>query len=104
MPREQINYPDRYETLPDGMSVDPNAAPRDRADEEPSLHVNWDNDGLVQVSINMTTDRIKRWSEHLNDAAVSHSAFYTPILTRTEINKLIRTLRIARDKAYGRDE
>lgn len=104
MPRQQINFPERYETPPDGMFADGHGTPPDRADEEPSLHVNWDNDhGLVQVSLNMTTERIKRWAEHLTDH-VSHSAFYTPALTRGEINTLIRTLRTARDKAYGRDE
>lgn len=91
MPREQINYI----TVP----------VHDRADEEPTLHVNWDNDqGLVQVSLNMTTERYVRWAERLDPAVVSHTSQYTPILTRSEINRLIRVLRTARDKAYGKDE
>ena len=29
---------------------------------------------------------------------------YSPVLTRSDVNKLIRILRRARDQAYGRDE
>jgi hypothetical protein len=102
MPREQINYPDRHKLVTDGTAANPEIP--DRADEEPTLHVNWDNDHcLVQVSLNMTAERIKRWADQL-DGSVSHSAFYTPALTRGDINRLIRVLRTARDKAYGRDE
>lgn len=32
------------------------------------------------------------------------SQLFTPVLERHEINKLIHTLRRARDAAYGRDE
>lgn len=38
------------------------------------------------------------------DNSVSHTSIFTPALNRSEINKLIRSLRTARDKAYGRDE
>lgn len=91
MPREQINY------------TEPNT--RNREDEEATLHVNWTagDAGYVQVSLNLTAERIKEWADQLDDS-VSHTAFYTPALNRTEINKLIRVLRTARDRAHGRDE
>lgn len=98
MPREQINYPRKIEVL-QASSDEPESIKIDW--EDPTLHVNWDSN-YVQVSINLTAARIKLWADQLDGE--THSAFYTPELSRQEINKLIRVLRTARDKAYGRDE
>lgn len=114
MPREQINYPNTTGIvidnkgnehvyiegipLPDGSIVF----------TDPSLNVNWqtqnpDIPGHVQLSLSMESAYLKSLAHSL-DPTVTHTAIYTPVLSRKELNKLIRVLRVARDKAYGRDE
>jgi len=111
MPREQINFP-----KPDSLIIDrfgheiENESDVDVPDSaavltDPELHVSWSPEsigGHVQVSLNMEAEFLKRNAADLE--GVSHRALYTPSLSRKEINKLIRVLRLARDKAYGRDE
>jgi hypothetical protein len=109
MPREQINFPstkmlminDRGEE----REIEPGAELPDGSKlvADPELSVSWMPDGHVQVSINMEAEFIKHLSTGMTEGA-THNAVYTPSLSRQEINKLIRVLRLARDKAYGRDE
>lgn len=103
MPREQINYPSTAYSV-SGAPGDPEGITY----RDPELHVNWHNDGVtgqgfIQVSLNIDTVQLEHLSKR-RDGKVSHQAIYTPVLTRSEVNKLIRVLRTARDKAYGRDE
>lgn len=83
-------------------------------DDKPAgtgLSVGWmppseDSDGEVQVILSADPrhlhERIKLFAETVNEGAAAKIA--SPPLTRYELNKLIRALRTARDKAYGRDE
>jgi phosphoglycolate phosphatase-like HAD superfamily hydrolase len=48
------------------------------------------------------TEQIKLFADTVGDGAATKVA--SPRLDRAELNKLIRSLRTARDKAYGRDE
>lgn len=63
--------------------------------------------GSVQVSISLTPQdmqwRINRLQGHPEDLE-DFSTFYTERLTRSQINHFIRTLKRARDAAYGSDE
>lgn len=114
MPREQINYPNingviildgnelEYEEgagVPEGGKVFP----------DPALHVNWQASGAdygnphVQLSLQMPAGFLRARAEGLHESTVD-TWIYSPALTREELNKLIRTLRNARDKAFGRDE
>lgn len=72
----------------------------------PSLDVEWQRDAAhVQVAIEFDRDRWATIAKELaEDKAVSHKAIYTSSLSRPEINNMIRTLRRARDAAYGGDE
>jgi hypothetical protein len=74
--------------------------------EEPSLDVHWNRDGeYVQIAIDAPTDWWKRfWDSHKDDKEVIAFSAFTDRLTRREINDLIKTLRRARDAAYGADE
>lgn len=75
--------------------------------EEPSLEVSWNRDGSwVQVAYVAPTDW---WDRFMADDpngvhGPKYRTAYTDVLTRQEINNLIRTLRRARDAAYGSDE
>jgi hypothetical protein len=59
-----------------------------------TIHVGWQNDHHVQIA---TVD------PRYNDERPDGNGWYATV-NRYEINKLIKTLRRARDAAYGRDE
>lgn len=109
MPKEQINYP-RTEKIYVDSSID---SPREEdavAHVDPALIVHWnpagdDRSGLVQVST-VKYDQVK-WSEYDEAPAWPRepsAELFSPPLSRSEINAMIRVLRRARDQAYGRDE
>lgn len=73
--------------------------------EQPSLDVTWNRDGgWVQLSIEAPRDWWGRFWDSLLAAEQSHYGVFSETLTRQEINHLIRTLRRARDAAFGADE
>lgn len=77
----------------------------DRLIEESSLDVHWQRDMWVQISLDIPRDKwIERAKEVESDKERISTAMYTETLTRDEINKMIRTLRKARDQAFGADE
>lgn len=108
MPREQI--------VPMSLAMIDNDPKNDtpvhgQAWNGPGLHVGWmpdgeHGDGHVQVCIEIDP----RYADYAAKMTTETQGDGTPIkiwsenLSRTEMNKLIRTLRTARDKAYGRDE
>lgn len=113
MPKERINTPDTYPlavglpVIRDGMTeiagAPDSAITGTRTD--PTVYVGWQNGdaGHVQISLDMDAAQVIEvlGSEH-SDA--DRIAIYTGILRRTEINRMIKVLRRARDAAYGRDE
>lgn len=108
MPRTQINYPIRYEQLTSESSETPPinnvlGGPWN----DPTLHVNWhaekDGGGHVQVAFWADPAYLQFCATDPNEDRAT-SSVWSPVLTRTEINRLIRALRQARDQAYGRDE
>lgn len=89
-------------------------------DSKPDLEVVWsrpidkqslpageEGTGSVQVQIRLTPEdmqsRINHISEHPEDLA-DFAQVFTESLTRRQINDMIRTLKRARDAAYGADE
>lgn len=76
--------------------------------EQPSLDVMWNRDGgWVQIGFNAP----REWWEDLAETydeehspGVQDWSAWTDVLSRQEINHMIRTLRRARDLAYGKDE
>lgn len=74
--------------------------------EAPSLDVTWNRDG-GWVQLGFYAPRLW-WSDFLESYEGSpeqHSfSAWTEVLDRREINHMIRTLRRARDAAYGSDE
>ncbi len=73
--------------------------------EKPSLDDNWRRDpGWVQLSIEAPADWWDQFAEGRDNVEQSHYAVFTDILTREELNNLIRTLRRARNAAFGEDE
>lgn len=77
-------------------------------EEQPSVDVTWRREpegaGWVQVSIEAPTDWWGRFNKSYEDVEVSHWGVFSEVMTRQEINHMIRTLRRARDAAYGADE
>jgi hypothetical protein len=76
--------------------------------QDPSLDVTWNRAGWVQVSIEMDRAKWLQMAQELVDEGEQpytvFRAMYTDVLTRTEINNMIKVLRKARDQAYGADE
>lgn len=111
MPREQINFPD---LLAAGVEATVNL-PRSRGDtwREPALHVSWlaqhDEDmepvaGHVQVAFEADPGYFTMAAEHISDPGTGRTLVYSPALSRSEINRMIRALKRARDQVHGRDE
>lgn len=96
MPKERIQHGEAaYETDTEGSLG------------TPSLDVTWMRDptGHVQIAIEMTREQWIANADHLRaDDRISARAIYTESLNRREINHMIKTLRRARDAAYGADE
>lgn len=74
---------------------------------EPSLDISWTREpaGYVQTSICFSRERWIEIGKMLeDDHLVSEYSIYTDVLSRDEINNMIRVLKRARDQAYGADE
>lgn len=106
MPREQINFPEARKTH--FGSIDENGVTEQgfELSNDPSVHVNWhnvgnDHDGHVQVSLECDRAYLASFSDVPDD---DRRSLYSPVLSRSDVNKLIRVLKRARDQAYGRDE
>jgi len=111
MPREQINFPAPLEPSQDWNGTPPPV--HGEAWPEPELNVSWTRaadhgPGNVQVSLLLPTAYVEHLAKSLADpdspAGVSGIGAFSPSLPRDELNRLIRTLRRARDQAYGADE
>lgn len=73
--------------------------------ELPSLDVSWGREAsFVQLGLTVS----KEWLEKLQADTITpnetHLALWTSVVDRHAINNMIRTLRRARDAAYGADE
>lgn len=78
------------------------------------LEVSWskpgewtpeDEDGFVQVAINVDRHEILRISKELEEnPTITMSAFYTPGIPRSKLNELVRVIKRARNAAFGTDE
>ncbi len=109
MPREQINYPAPYEP---SVANSADLAVHGESWPEPEVHVSWTRTadhgpGHVQVSLLLPVGYVKHLAAALDAPDTpepSGIGAYSPALTRDELNRMIRTLRRARDQAYGQDE
>ena len=110
MPKEQINFPAWQKTL-HGLPALAGSDEGATADVDDTMFVRWnasdDGDGYIQLTF--VHYEPQPWVDY--EAAVawppgdlSASERYYGPLSRSEINRLIRVLRRARDAAYGRDE
>lgn len=100
MPREQINFP-KIRTENPGT---PNE--RHVADDAICAHVGWNKAGWVQVSLSLSCDRLSQIAKDYETGAhvsSTEAALFSDVLDRAELNKMIQTLRKARDQAYGKD-
>lgn len=101
MPREQINHP-RIRTENPGT---PNE--RHVADDDICAHVGWNRAGWVQTSLSMSHERFSNLAEShaKGEFGVGGETVdvFSDVLDRAQINKMINTLRKARDQAYGKD-
>jgi len=111
MPKEQINFPQPVRTH-HGCAPDMNdkCGCTPTWDSRPAMFVRWNNyaddkTGVVQLSLEQYAsftdeeyDALRQWPP------VPVEEKYSENLTRSEINKLIKALRRARDQAYGTDE
>lgn len=99
MPRETVVHGTEY--VHSHLSEDGRSGEVEHR-QNPDVNVNWNRDGeWVQLAV--TVDR--RYLEDLLLGPVADRvSIPTEVLTRQQINHLIRTLRRARDAAYGSDE
>lgn len=105
MPKEQINRPKPHEVISASKAGDEYTETRE-THTDPAVWVAWDRDretdaGHVQLTVSCGYGYVKDLvaAEWGSDVLVSSGG-----LSRSEVNKLIATLRRARDQAYGKDE
>jgi hypothetical protein len=73
--------------------------------QQPSLDVTWNREGsYVQVSIDVPSNIWLSQAEEIKEMGMVSMGIFTDVMDRREINHMIRTLRRARDAAYGADE
>jgi hypothetical protein len=99
MPRERVQHPKVYEyESADGTTG--------YVEHDPALDVTWQRDSeTVQVSIEFPRAQwLTICADLKDDPEISHKAIFSGNLPRPEINHFIRTLKRARDAAYGADE
>ncbi len=123
MPSEKINYPQPVKMHHScGLPTEDDDGPctcTPTADTMPSIHVRWGAGGhdkltISNVQIVLTKHEQPAWDEWIKtDPYAGPSAFpappvaedvYSAVLSRSELNKMIKVLRRARDQAYGTDE
>lgn len=111
MPKQQINYPEAERVFTGSMQDGVLVQESSELNWDPFLVVHWgkhggnpDEPGSVSVSI----DQVPSMS---GDDYLESGADPKPIqkastrgLTRSDLNRMIATLRKARDEAFGRDE
>jgi hypothetical protein len=108
MPKEQINRSEWKKILLGGGLPGEEEKGIEHGTIEPEVYVRWTPDSFVQLS--MAHYETVPWSTLRADDFGNPSSWpassdtFSGVLDRPEINKLIRTLRRARDAAYGRDE
>lgn len=97
MPREQITYPP--------IVTENEGTPNERhvTREFTGVSVGWNRAGWVQVNLDLPTEALKKVLESYTNDNRGDAVVYSDVLSRTDINKMIRALRKARDQAYGAD-
>jgi len=110
MPREQINFPESKQVLNAEKIqkvIDGELQIFQKSDSvthtDPAVHVSWhnvgnDHDGHVQIALECDRSYFEQFPDE------ERGCRFSPVLTRSDVNKLIRVLKRARDQAYGRDE
>lgn len=113
MPREQINYPREGKPIEWDPKTDDGDRPaawlgglvdNGTIDSPATLHVGWHKDSWVQLSIEGDLSYFRFAADNPDGSTSDRSSVCTEPLSRDEINKLIRSLRRARDQVFGRDE
>jgi hypothetical protein len=83
------------------------------AEERRGLDISWSRPdengdttpGNVQIGMSFSPEELRRLSQPYSDGSFPFvRATYTEPLSRDQLNLMIRTLRRARDAAYGADE
>jgi hypothetical protein len=107
MPREKINQAPEF--IP--CTHDGDCPPiHGEAWPEPEVHVSWTRGsdhgvGFVQVSLDCPHAYVESFARDLEaDSDAPTVSVFSPSLDRSAVNRMIQTLRRARDQAYGRDE
>lgn len=114
---EEYEWDGSYQTDNEGNTLP--LPPNTEAARYPSVEVVWtrpeerapvaydeDPEGFVQIGmmLDMVDMRNTLRYDDLNDPNLKAKTFYTGSLTRGQINQMIRTLKRARDAAFGTDE
>src|SRR6185503_10881564 len=98
MPREQINHPSLDQTEP--ARPFEGAAPAAKQWRDPAVHVRWERD-YVQVVLEADPGYLHYCADHEEPGPPGRASVFSPVLTRSEVNRMINALRRARDRAYG---
>ncbi len=108
MPKEQINRTQWKKIVLGGGLPGDDKPGVVHGTIEPEVYVRWTPGAFVQIS--MAHYHTVPWEELAPDDEDNPRAWpapldtYSGILSRNELNDFIKTLRRARDQAYGRDE
>lgn len=97
MPREQINHAP--------IIIKHEGTPNERHEALDAIcaAVGWNRAGWAQVSLSLSRSRLQQLANEYSELPSDEVSLYSEVLTRTELNKMIKTLRKARDQAYGAD-
>lgn len=105
MPRERITH--RREVLLDDATTSDVPVHSDSL-PQPGIHVCWypqgDGGGWVQLMTEVDTRWLEKLLKDHNPADGFTIELFTEVLSREECNKMIRVMRRARDRSYGKDE
>ncbi len=115
MPRERVHHGTKWvkKLIPetnmfeDGFHPYHDGLPLESTDvltQDQSLDISWHRDGWVQVAMAIPKEKWDRIVQQFTDYPDDEPNIYTDVLSRQEINNMIKTLRRARDQAYGADE
>lgn len=120
MPREQLtqsyiteewNEPDPKDDLPAGKRIRKWTGgvilEGHTLHEDPRLHIHWDPNSGVQFSLEIELHQIEeRLAELEKEGGVPpySVSFYTPCVSRDEVQKVIRQTKRARNSVFGADE
>jgi hypothetical protein len=110
MPKQNVNFPESYDVIAGSKFLGGSSTELIRI-WDPVVAVHWDKGDPfketgagVMLSLMVTPPITLAEAHELGGSAPEPSTYYSGTLSRADVNRLIASLKKARDAAYGRDE